>query len=69
MILLQVPDKPAGRCALIPQGIQSRLDRFWHLNQHPHHFHRITPFLWMISLLSHDSEVCKLMFDAIGRKC
>ena len=39
MFLQQVPNKPAGRGALLSQAVQLGLDRLWHLNQQPNHLH------------------------------
>jgi hypothetical protein len=65
MVLQQVANKPAGRRTLLPQGVQPGLDWLRHLNQQPYHLHDITPFPRMICLLSSDSELCQVIFDAM----
>lgn len=43
MFLQQMPDKPTCCRTLLPQGIQSCLNRLRHLDQQPNHSHNHHP--------------------------
>ena len=60
MLLQQMPDKPAGRGALLPQGIQSCLERSGKLNQHSDHFHEQPPLFNCMLLVN--SIACQLLY-------